>query len=65
MPSAHKLSYAASVASSTGSTTDGSSFSGLLTRVEIGYVRIGSAENGASPSQQVQSAGARITGIRS
>jgi hypothetical protein len=31
---AHELSYAASVAGSTGSTMDGSSFSGLLTRVE-------------------------------
>jgi hypothetical protein len=30
-------------ANSTGSNTDGSSFSGLLTRVEIGHVRIGSA----------------------
>jgi hypothetical protein len=33
------LAYAASVANSTGSTTDGSSFSGLLTRVEIGHIR--------------------------
>ena len=29
-----------------GSTIDGSSFSGLLTRVEIGYIRRGSAGNG-------------------
>jgi hypothetical protein len=29
-----------------GSTIDGSSFSGLLTRVEIGHMRIGSAGNG-------------------
>ena len=32
--------------SSIGSTIDGSSFSGLLTRMEIGHVRIGSAGNG-------------------
>jgi hypothetical protein len=32
--------------SSIGSTIDGSSFSGLLTRVEIGHIRIGSAGNG-------------------
>ena len=31
-----------------GSTIDGSSFSGLLTRVEIGHMRIGSAETVAS-----------------
>jgi hypothetical protein len=43
---AHELSYAASVAGSTGSTMDGSSFSGLLTRVEIGHMRIGSAGKG-------------------
>ena len=35
--------YAASVAGSTGSTIDGSSFSGLLTRVEMGHMVIGSA----------------------
>jgi hypothetical protein len=29
-----------------GSTIEGSSFSGLLTRVEIGHIRIGSAGNG-------------------
>jgi hypothetical protein len=32
--------YAASVAGSIGSIIDGSSFSGLLTRVEIGHIRI-------------------------
>ena len=32
--------------SSIGSTIDGSSFSGLLTRVEIGHIHIGSAGNG-------------------
>jgi hypothetical protein len=43
--------YAASVASSTGSTMNGSSFSGL-TRFEIGHMRTGSAGKGrikASP----------------
>ncbi len=38
--------YAAEVANSIGSTIEGSSFSGLLTRVEIGHIRRGSAENG-------------------
>jgi hypothetical protein len=45
---------------SIGSTIVGSSFSGLLTRVEIGHMRIGSAGNGrirspgsgSSPSQR-------------
>ena len=32
--------------SSIGLTIDGSSFSGLLTRMEIGHIRIGSAGNG-------------------
>ena len=52
-------SYAA-VIGSIGSTIERSSFSGLLTRVEIGHVRIGSAGNGrirsrgsgSSPSQR-------------
>ena len=35
---------------SIGSTIEGSSFSGLLTRVEIGHIRIGSAGNGRSRS---------------
>jgi hypothetical protein len=47
-------------ASSIGSTIEGSSFSGLLTRVEIGHMRIRSAANGriksrgsgSSPSQR-------------
>ena len=30
----------------TGSRIDGSSFSGLLTRVDIGHIRMGSAGNG-------------------
>jgi hypothetical protein len=38
--------YAASLANWTGSTIEGSSFSGLLTRVEIGQIRIKSAGNG-------------------
>jgi hypothetical protein len=37
---------AASVVSWTGSSIEGSSFSGLLTRVEIGHIRISSAGNG-------------------
>ena len=52
--------YAASVATSIGSTIAASSFSGLLTRVEIGHIRIGAAGNGrirsrgsaSSPSQR-------------
>jgi hypothetical protein len=35
--------YAAEVANAIGSMIDGSSFSGLLTRVDIGHIRIGSA----------------------
>ena len=38
--------YAAEVVNSIGSTIEGSSFSGLLTRVEIGHIRMGSAGNG-------------------
>ena len=34
-----------------GSTIDGSSFSGLFTRVEIGHIRIGSAGNGTIKSR--------------
>jgi hypothetical protein len=56
----HGRSYAASVASSVGSRIEGSSFSGLLTRVEIGHIRIRSAGkgrirsrgSGSSPSQR-------------
>ena len=40
--------YAAEVANSIGSKIDGSSFSGLLTRVEIGHIRIGSEGSVAS-----------------
>jgi hypothetical protein len=36
--------YTASVAASTGSMIDGSSFSGLLTRAEIGHIRKGRPE---------------------
>ena len=43
--------YAASVATSIGSIIDGSSFSGLLTRVEIGHIRIKSAANGRMRSR--------------
>lgn len=50
----------AEAASSIGSMMNGSSFSGLLTRGEIGHIRIGSAANGrirslgsgSSPSQR-------------
>ena len=48
---ASSLRYAASVASSMGSIIDGSSFSGLLTRVEIGHIRIRSAGNGSIKSR--------------
>ncbi len=44
--SARSATYAASVVTPAGSTIDGSSFSGLLTRVEIGHMRIGPAGNG-------------------
>jgi hypothetical protein len=52
--------YAASVVTSIGSVMDGSSFSGLFTRVEIGQMRMSSAGNGriksrgsaSSPSQR-------------
>jgi hypothetical protein len=43
--------YAAEVVDSIGSTIDGSSFSGLLTRVEIGHIRMGSAGNGRIKSE--------------
>jgi hypothetical protein len=54
------VAHEATVANSIGSTVDGSSFSGLLTRVEIGHMRIGSAGkgriksrgSGSSPSQR-------------
>ena len=44
-----RYSYAA--VSSSGSTIDGSSFSGLFTRVEIGYIRIGAAGKGRIKSR--------------
>jgi len=44
-------SYAASVAGSIGSTIAASSFSGLLTRFEIGHIRIGAARNGRIKSR--------------
>jgi hypothetical protein len=61
--------FSGSVANLIGPTIVGSS----LTRVEIGHMRSGSAGNGliksrgsgSSPSQRAQSAGARITGMRS
>src|SRR5215467_8333583 len=43
--------YAASVESWIGSTIEGSSFSGLLTRVEIGHIRIKSAGYGRMRSR--------------
>jgi hypothetical protein len=43
--------YAASVVNSTGSRIEGSSFSGLLTRVEIGHIRIRSAGYGRIKSR--------------
>jgi hypothetical protein len=43
---AQRRSYAALFANSMGSVTERSSFSGLLTRVEIGHVRIKPAGNG-------------------
>jgi hypothetical protein len=54
------IGYAASVAIRIGSIMEGSSFSGLLTRVEIGHIRIKSAGkgrirsrgSGSSPSQR-------------
>jgi hypothetical protein len=55
-----QLSYAASVAGSMGSKIERSSFSGLLTRVEIAHIRSSSAGkgrirsrgSGSSPSQR-------------
>jgi hypothetical protein len=38
--------YAAEVSNAIGSTIEGSSFSGLLARIEIGHIRIGSAGKG-------------------
>ena len=46
-----QFNYAAEVANSIGSTIEGSSFSGLLTRVEIGHIRMGSAGNGRIKSR--------------
>jgi hypothetical protein len=43
--------YAVAALSSIGSTIEGSSFSGLLTLVEIGHIRIGSAGNGRIKSR--------------
>jgi hypothetical protein len=43
--------YAAEVANPIGSTIEGSSFSGLLTRVDIGHIRMGSARNGRIKSR--------------
>jgi len=41
----------AEVANAIGSTTDGASFSGLLTLVEIGHIRIGAAGIGRIKSR--------------
>lgn len=41
MGGAISLAYSAGIATSIGSTIDGSSFSGLLTRIEIGHIRMG------------------------
>jgi hypothetical protein len=57
---AFQVAYATAAGNSIGSTIDGSSFSGLLTRVEIGHIRMGLAANGrinsrglgSSPSQR-------------
>jgi hypothetical protein len=66
-----RLSYATCLATSIGSKIEGSSFSGLLTRAEIGHIRMSSAGNGRirsrgsgpSLSQRTQSRGARMTGM--
>jgi hypothetical protein len=42
------FAYTVVLANSIGSAIEGSSFSGLLTRVEIGHIRIGSAGTRAS-----------------
>jgi hypothetical protein len=49
------IAYTASVAGSIGSRIDGSSVSGLLTRVETGYAHIGAAGKG-----RIKSRGARL-----
>ena len=41
-----RRTYAASLANSTGSMIEGSSFSGLFTRLDIGHIRIRPAGNG-------------------
>jgi hypothetical protein len=46
--------YAAEFANSIGSTIEGSSFSGLLTRVENGHIRIGFAGKGLIRSRSLQ-----------
>jgi hypothetical protein len=48
---ANEWIYAAEVANAIGSTIEGSSFSGLLTLVEIGHIRIGSAGYGRIKSR--------------
>jgi hypothetical protein len=68
-----KLSHAAEVANWIGSTIEGSSCSDLLTRIENGHIRMGSAGKGrinlrgvgSSLSQQAESPGASISVIRS
>jgi hypothetical protein len=51
------VDYAADVSNSIGSMIEGSSFPGLLTRVEIGHIRIGSAGNGRPRRIIVDAAG--------
>jgi hypothetical protein len=46
-----QFNYAAEVANAIGSTIKGSSFSSLLTLVEIGHIRMGSAGNGRIKSR--------------
>jgi hypothetical protein len=58
--SGYQSPYAASAASWIGSTIAGSSFSGLLTRVEIGHIRIGSAGYGCIRSRGSGSLGREV-----
>jgi hypothetical protein len=45
------FAYTVVLTNSIGSTIEGSSLSGLLTRVEIGHIRMGSARNGRIKSR--------------
>jgi len=55
---------AASVVTWIGSSIEGSSFSGLLTRVEIGHIRFSSAENGRIRLRGSGSSPSEIQGTR-